>query len=359
MNRKILLAHFSKITMKRYRELMAGFSDLEAAWQAKLTELIKIGWEENYAHEFLLWKEKIDEDKTQKILEQEKIHCVFAEDEEYPPLLKEIYDPPFCLFVRGALTGLSYPLAVVGSRQFSLYGKQVTEEMVTELARKGITIVSGLALGIDGIAHQTALDANGKTIAVLGSGNDRQHIFPSGHRHLADKIVAGGGAVITEYPPGMMPTQYTFPRRNRIIAGISLGTLIVEAGEESGALITGQCALDNGREVFAVPQNITSPTAVGVNNLLKVGAHPVTSAEDILNALNLRDVAEYVTNSVILPDSPIEAKLLEHLSREPLHVDQLIKRSALDSPTVNSTLTMMEMKGKVRNVGGMQYVLAR
>lgn len=359
MKKEHLLAHFPKITLKRYRELIAAFSDLDKAWTASLSELLKIGWDENYVHEFLLWKEMLNEEKTQKILVQEQIHCVLMEDPEYPPLLKELYDPPFCLFVRGTMTGLSFPLAVVGPRQFSLYGKQVTEEMVTALAPKGITIVSGLALGVDGIAHQAALDVGGKTIAVLGSGNDRQHIFPSGHRHLADKIVAGGGAVITEYPPGMMPTQYTFPRRNRIIAGISLGTLIIEAGEESGALITAQCALDNGREVFAVPQNITSVTAVGVNNLLKVGAHPVTSAEDILDALNLRDVAEYVINSAILPDSPIEAKLLEHLSREPLHVDQLIKRSALDSPTVNSTLTMMEMKGKVRNVGGMQYVLAR
>ena len=358
MNKSILLAHFPKISARKHRQLLSTFSSVEAAWQAGLPELMKLGWEENFAHEFLLWKSEVNEEKIGKILEQEKIHCVFADDAEYPPLLKEIYDPPFCLFVRGELKKISFPLAVVGPRAFSLYGKQVAEELVTELARRGLAIVSGLAIGIDGIAHEAALASNGRTIAVLGGGNDRQHVVPAGHRYVADKIIAGGGAVITEYPPGVMPTKYTFPRRNRIIAGMTLGTLVIEAGEESGSLITAQCALDNGREVFAVPQNIHSPTAVGVNNLLKMGAKPVTSPADILDALNLRDVAEYVTNRAILPDSPIEAKLLEHLSREPLHVDQLTKRSSLDSPTVNSALTIMEMKGKVRNIGGMMYVLA-
>ena len=153
--------------------------------------------------------------------------------------------------------------------------------------------------------------------------------------------------------------NFTFPRRNRIIAGMSLGTLVIEAAESSGALITAQCALDYNREVFAVPQNITSPTALGTNTLIKNGAHPVTAAQDIFDALNLHDVKKFIANREIIPDSPTEAEILKHLSREPAHVDQLVKLSGLDSPAVNSTLVLMEMKGKVRNLGGMMYVLSK
>ena len=359
MNKLVLLAHFPKITVRRYRNLMAAFSNIDEAWQGSAGDFKKTGWEDNLAREFLLWRDKLDIEKTQKILDQEQIHCVTMDDPEYPPLLKEIYDPPFCLFVRGDLNNLTFPLAVVGPRKYSQYGEQVTHEIVAPLARHGITIVSGLALGIDGIAHEATLQAGGRTVAVLGCGNDKYHIQPAAHRLLANQIIESGGAVITEYPPGTLPNTFTFPRRNRIIAGISLGALVVEASEESGSLITAQCALDNGREVFSVPQNITSETAAGSNNLLKMGARLVTSHQDILDALNLHDIKQYVTSRDIVPDSPSEATLISYLSREPVHIDQLIKQSTLDSPTVNSTLTLMEMKGRVRKVGGMMYVLAR
>lgn len=359
INKTVLLAHFPKITVKRYRQLTAVFVDLEAVWSAGASELKKTGWEEDLIHEFISWRDKLDIEKTQKILAQEKIHCVLPADPEYPPLLKEIYDPPICLFVRGALGHINFPLAVVGPRKYSQYGKQVTEELVGQLAGQGLTIVSGLALGIDGLAHHAALAAAGHTVAVLGSGNDWQHIYPAAHRQLAERISASGGAVITEYPPGGLPSAFTFPRRNRIIAGLTLGALIIEAGEDSGALITAQCALDNGREVFTVPQNITSETAVGSNNLLKLGARPVTAIQDILDALNLHNVQQYVANRDIIPDSPTEAALLPLLSRAPVHIDAIIKQAALAGPTITSTLTLMEMKGKVRNLGGMMYVLAR
>jgi DNA processing protein len=359
MRAEILLAHFPKLTYKRYSQLKSRFSDMEAAWQANRKKLASTGWDENFVHEFVTWRDELDVEKTKKILEQEEIRPVLFDDIEYPELLKEIYDPPACLFVRGDLKNLNFPLAVVGPRKFSPYGKQITEELVGKMAKSGITIVSGLALGIDGIAHLACLEAGGKTIAVLGCGNDARHVQPSGHRYIAEKIIASGGAVITEYPPGMLPSKYTFPRRNRIIAGMTLGTLVTEASEGSGSLITAQCAIDNDREVFTVPQNITSPTAIGSNNLLKMGAKPVTEVEDLLEALNLHDVQQYVTNKAIVADSPDEAKVLEHLTREAIHVDSLILATKLDSPTMNSTLTLMEMKGKVKNLGGMMYVLAR
>ncbi|MBI5222126.1 MAG: DNA-protecting protein DprA [Candidatus Magasanikbacteria bacterium] len=359
MRREILLSYFPKITPKRYHDLVAVFDNLDRAWQCGFDDYKKIGWEDELISEFLKWRGTVDEEKIEKILKQEKIYCLTEDDVNYPPLLKEIYDPPFCLFVRGELKPSEFMLAVVGPRKFSSYGKQIAEELTRDLAGQGITIVSGLALGIDSIAHQAALDASGITIAVLGTGINRAHIYPAAHKQLAEKIIENNGAVISEYPPGTLPTKFTFPRRNRIIAGMSLGTLVIEATDDSGALITAQCALDYNREVFAVPQNITSLTASGVNALIKNGAHPVTSAQDIFDALNLRDVKQFVANREIIPDSPAEAEIIKHLAREPIHVDQLVKLSGLDSPAVNSTLVLMEMKGKVRNLGGMMYVLSK
>lgn len=359
MKKEILLSYFPKITSKRYQTLIAVFDNLENAWAASQNDLQKIGWEEKLSSEFINWKNKIDEEKIAKILEHEKINCLTKDDNDYPKLLKEIYDPPFCLFVRGKLKNDGHNLAVVGTRKFTTYGKQITEELVAPLAQQGIIIISGLAFGIDSIAHEETLKNNGVTIAVLGSGVNKNHVFPSAHRRLAEKIIGQGGAVISEYPPGTLPTKYTFPRRNRIVAGMSLGTLIIEAPEESGALITTQCALDNNREVFAVPQNINSPTSAGPNNLLKNGAHLVTSAKDILEILNLEEIKKIVDNKKITSDSPIEEKILTTLSREPIHVDQIIKNTQLDSPTINATLTLMEMKGQVRNLGGMQYILGK
>lgn len=359
MRREILLSYFPKMTCKRYHDLITKFDNLDNAWQATSDDLKKIGWEEKLVNEFFDWKNNLREDKIAKILEHENIICLTKDDDNYPEKLKELYDPPFCLFARGELKKDDFALAVVGTRKYTTYGKQVTEEIVSELVQNGLTIISGLALGIDGIAHEATLQANGRTIAVLGTGINEQHIYPGSHRDLAKRIISSGGAVISEYPPGTLPTRFTFPRRNRIIAGMTLGTLVIEAPEESGSLITAQCALDNGREVFAIPQNITMENSLGTNTLIKNGAHLITSAKDILEILQLQDIKDIVENRAIIPDSPIEAKLLEHLSREPIHVDQLTKNSALDSSTVNATLTLMEMKGKVRNLGGMQYVLGK
>ncbi len=359
MKKEVLLAHWPKITNKRYQQLLGFFSSLDNAWKAKATDLEKMGWKNELVTNFLDWKNNIDEEKIEKILEQEKITCILKDDDNYPKLLKEIYDAPPCLFTRGCLNNDGFTLAVVGPRKFSPYGKQITEEIVRDLASQGIVIVSGLALGIDSIAHNTTLQAGGKTVAVLGSGINDRHIYPAGHRNLANNIIKDGGAVISEYPPGALPSKFTFPRRNRIVAGMSLGTLVIEAAEGSGALITAQSALDNNREVFAIPQNITSPNSTGVNQLIKNGAHPVTSAQDIIDVLDLEDIKNFISNREIVPDSPAEAKLLEFLSREPIHVDQLVKNCQLDSPSVNATLILMEMKGKVKNLGGMNYVLSR
>lgn len=357
--KEIILSYFAKATPKRYNELISAFGTLNSVWENELSELKKsLPWEENLIHEFLLWRDETDEKKIEHELDSNGIHCVTIKDPAYPKILKEIYDPPFCLFVRGTLPTNDTCIGVVGTRKCTTYGKQVTQELTAALANQGITIVSGLALGIDGYAHEATLLTGGKTIAVLGGGIDDGHIAPRPHLHLAKEIINHGGAVISEYPPGFLPTAYSFPRRNRIIAGLSLGTLVTEAPEESGALITAQCSLDTNRDVFAVPQNITSLVSVGTNNLIKQGAKLVSSADDILEALNLQSIGIYDTRKTITPDSTAEATLIPLLSREPVHIDMLMKQAGIDRSVVSSTMTIMEMKGKVRNVGGMMYVLA-
>lgn len=360
MNYHAALAHFPKITYQRYHKLAAFFSNLKNLWESELPELVEAGLEEQIAQEFLDWRDKNPVEKIAERLEREGIQTVSIGELGYPKLLKEITDPPHTLFMRGSMPTDDLPaLAVVGTRKFTNYGKQACEEIVRPLAEQGMVIVSGMALGIDGIAHEAALGGGGKTIAVLGTGVNRKNIYPAAHYGLSEKILKNNGALITEYPPGFEPTNYSFPARNRIIAGLSLGTLIVEAAEESGALITARCALDYNREVFAIPHPINLPTGVGPNNLIKMGAKAVTSPSDITEALSLKNLRMIVDNRKTLPSTPTEAKILATLSREPKHVDSIIKQTGLDSPAVNSTLTLMEMKGKVRNLGGMMYVAVR
>lgn len=284
------------------------------------------------------------------------IRTVAREDNDYPPLLSALHDPPEFLFVRGRLPAPNDAcLAIVGSRKNTEYGQRVTNLIVPDLVRAGLTIVSGLAFGIDSIAHRATLAAGGRTIAILGSGVDRESVTPVSHTGLADQIVSSGGAVISEYPQGTPGSKFTYPARNRIIAGLSVGTLVVEAAERSGALITARSALNENREVFAVPQNITSPTAYGVNRLIQMGAHPVTSAEDVLQALGMEKPAP---KHLSLPEAatPEEKKILGLLSAEPLHIDSIIQSLNLPSGAVMSVLTLLELNGMVQNLGGMRFV---
>lgn len=352
-----LLAYFPKLTHKRYQDLIRVFSSLEDVWQARPGALKQMGWDDELTAEFISWRDGLNQTKIERDLARESIEIIIQTDERYPASLKQLYDPPIALFVRGNLSKEDLCLAIVGTRKCTPYGKQVVEELVPALVANGLTIVSGLAFGIDGIAHAATLGAGGKTIAVLGSGVDRAHVFPTSHSDLANRIIGSGGAVISEYPPGAMSNTFTFPRRNRIVAGMSLGTLIIEAPEKSGALITAQCALDNSREVFAVPQNITHANSFGPNMLIKNGAHPVTTVEDILSVLNIEKTQSQTATRAALPDSAEESMLLSLLTREPLHIDLITKQSKMPGYMVSSALTLMEMKGRVRNVGGMMYVI--
>jgi DNA processing protein len=299
----------------------------------------------------------VDLDKVLARIMAQGIEIMTWDDELYPPRLKEIDQPPPVLYVRGALTTEDFwAVAVVGTRRVSAYGRQVAEELASFLASNGVTVVSGLARGVDAIAHQSALKAGGRTIAVLGCGLDR--IYPPEHTQLAEKMMASG-ALISDYAPGTPPEASNFPPRNRIISGLSMATVVVEAGETSGALITAQFAIDQGREVFAVPGNILAPQSKGTNRLIAQGARPLLSVRDLLDVLNLTRVTEQRLVRKVLPADETESKLMSVLTHEPLHMDEIRNQTGLPIERVSATLVMMELKGLVRQVGGMNYIAVR
>jgi DNA processing protein len=262
------------------------------------------------------------------------------------------------LYVQGELQESDQlAIAVVGTRRLTAYGRQVTQDLVSGLVRHNITIVSGLARGIDAVAHKTAVEMGGRTIAVLGSGLDA--IYPAEHRQLAQHIANGHGALLSEYGLGVQPEAKNFPPRNRIISGLSVGVLIVEAAERSGALITASFAAEQNRDLFAVPGNINSPASKGPNQLIQQGARLVMRVEDILEELNVHLVAEQTAVQMALPESAEEIALYAHLSSQPVHIDDLSRVSGLPTGMVSSTLTIMELKGMVQQVGGMNYILCR
>ncbi len=342
----------------KIQALLDYFGNLKDAWQANPTQLKQIGIDSRTIKSFLDIRERLNLDVELGRLEANGVWLMAWDSPNYPRYLREVPNPPPLLYGRGELLEADqWAVAVVGTRRLTSYGKQVARELVRGLVRNNVTIVSGLAKGIDSIAHQVAVDMGGRTIAVLGSGLD--HIYPAQNRPLADKIIAGQGAVISEYALGVKPDAKNFPPRNRIISGLSLGVVIVEAGNRSGALITANFALEQNREVFAVPGNINSPASKGTNRLVQQGAKSVLDVEDILEELNLTMVLERVAVQKAVPDTAEEALLLEHLSQQPVHVDELSRDCGLPSSMVSSTLTLMELKGMVQQVGGMNYVLMR
>jgi len=353
----VALSRIERIGPQKFKRLYQYFPNLQTAWQASFSEFLKAGLLPKDATEIVEKRKLINPDEEWEKLEKLSMKVITVKEKEYPKLLKEIYSPPALLYIKGNLpANLDFTLAVVGTRKITTYGQQITPEIVKDLASAGLVIVSGLALGVDALAHQSCLEAGGKTIAVLGSGLDL--IYPITNRQLAEKIMEDG-AIISEYPLGTQPLKQHFPARNRIISGLSLGALVIEGDKDSGSLITARYALEQNREVFAVPGSVYNQASVGPNNLIKMGAKPVTSAGDILEALNLELAQEFMENKIIIPDTKEEEILLQFLSREPIHIDELIKKSKLNTSIVNSALIMMEMKGKVRNLGGMNYVLSR
>jgi len=350
---------FSKIENigpQKFKRLYNYFPDLQTAWQASISEFKKAGLFQKEIEVIVEKRNAINPNQEWEELKKFNIQVTTIKDKEYPSLLKEIYSPPALIYIKGNLPeNPDLSLAVVGTRKTTAYGRQITPAIVKDLAKAGVIIVSGLALGIDALAHQSCLEANGQTIAVLGCGLDQ--IYPLTNRGLANSIIEKNGAIISEYTLGTEPLKQHFPVRNRLISGLSRGVLVIEGDKDSGSLITAKCALEQNREVLAVPGNIYNITSAGPNNLIKMGAKAVTNAADVLETMDLELAQQFIKNEKIIAETKEEEILLKLLSSEPIHIDELIQKSKLNTSVINSTLTMMEMKGKVKNIGGMHYII--
>jgi len=390
--RFILLNLIPDVGSLRMRRLLDAFGDLERVWAASVRDLQQVEGigprlAEHIAagrHDTALLERELAR------AERARVRLVTLDDAEYPAALRTISDPPLVLYVRGTLTPADeVAVGIVGARRASLYGLQTAERLGYELALRGVTVVSGLARGIDGASHRGALKAPGRTIAVLGSG--LSCLYPSEHEALAEQV-AGQGALVSEYPMEMQPLPHNFPRRNRLISGLSLGVVIVEAGPRSGALITADCALEQGREVFAVPGPITTVTSQGTHQLLKQGARLVTSVEDIVEELRLtptpmrpsalalrleprppsmslgtgrpgalaQDSAPRGSTTEPLAVTSLperERRVLTCLSdEEPKDIDAVAGHSGLESAEASSLLLQLELKQLVRQLPGKQFL---
>ncbi|MGB0385367.1 MAG: DNA-processing protein DprA [Ardenticatenaceae bacterium] len=341
----------------RFRALLDFFEDdIQAAWEANASQLAGAGLDSRTVKSIIKHRPKINLDHEMALIEQHDVTVLTWHDPNYPNLLREIPAPPPVLYVRGELTSDDeWGVAIVGTRKMSAYGRRVTETLATGLAEAGLTIISGLALGVDGMAHHCALQAGGRTIAVLANGLDRP--YPAKNRKMAEAIVAQQkGALISDYPIGTPPEAKNFPPRNRIISGLSLGVVIVEAAERSGALITARYAADQNRELMAVPGSIFSRTSKGTNKLIVDGATPAISVEAVLQALDIQMVEPQKVVRQIIATTPIEERVLKELNNEPLQIDKIGQRCGLTSAELSSTLALLELKGLVRQVGGMSYI---
>ena len=360
-NQKIYWHAFNSIDgfgPQAFKKLLASFAELEEAWKSTDTDKLgQLGLSKKQIDNFFQFRQKHSPENLFEELTKENIEILTIKDEAYPTQLKEIASAPPVLYIRGDRDILSNKsIAIVGSRKFTEYGRRVTENLTRDLVRAGLTIVSGLALGIDGIAHRAALDAGGLTAAVLGTGIDDATIYPREHFNLAKSIIENGGALITEQPPKTPSLKQNFPARNRIMAGLALGTLVIEAAENSGSLITAGFALEQNREVFAVPGDIFSPQSTGTNRLIKNGAKLVTSAADILEELNISRTQPALALKIFEPKTDEEKIIWKNLSNEPLHIDKISKMTRLDTAAVASVLSALEIEGAVKNIGGQNFI---
>ena len=348
---------FTPIGPKRFGLLRKYFGKVEKAWIAKKETLLKIGLKEKLVLDFIKLREEFDPSSYFLRLENLGIRVITFEDKEYPENLKNIDDAPFLLYILGKILPKdSLAIGVVGTRKITSYGREVTESLVSDLVSSGLTIVSGLAFGVDSVAHNTALSLGGRTIGVWAGGLDSA--LPGYRKYLVEKIVKSGqGAVLSEFPLSFHPRPETFPQRNRIISGLSLGVLVTEAAEDSGSLITARHAADQGREVFAVPGPITSTLTAGTAKLLKSGAKLVYNVKDILEELDIAHSAKCIAAREILPDNKEEETILKILENESRHIDEIVRLTGLGTGKIASILTLMEIKGKIKNLGGMVYTL--
>ncbi len=348
--------HIRGVGSARVQKMLKAFGSLRSAWEAPRLRFLEAGLDERTADAIVSGRPALDPPMLLNRCAKLGLRVLVWEDPDYPPRLKELPLPPPVLYERGAVTeadGLA--VAVVGTRKATAYGREAARTFASTLAANGITVVSGLARGIDAEAHAAVLEHGGRTLAVLGCGADV--VYPPEHERLSRRI-SESGAILSDYPPGTPPDAANFPPRNRIIAGLAIATLVVEAGEESGALLTACYAAEYGRDVFAVPGSIFNAASKGCHRLIGDGAQPAVSPDEFLCALDVQRVAPALQMRMSVPESPVEEKILGALGSEPVHIDLLRAKVELPVETVSGALAMMELKGMVRTVGGMLYVAA-
>jgi DNA processing protein len=349
--------HIRGVGSARFQRLLKAFGNMRSAWEAPRSGLTAAGLDERTTDAVVSGRAQIEPESIMDRCARRGIRVMIWDDADYPVRLKELPAPPPVLYLKGTLSDAdNLSVAIVGTRKTTAYGREVARLFASALASSGLTVVSGMARGIDGEAHTAALDRRGRTIAVFGCGVDV--VYPPEHARLARRIEESG-ALLSDYPPGTPPDAVNFPPRNRIIAGLSMATLVVEAGEESGALLTASYAAEYGREVFAVPGSVLGESSRGCNRLIASGAQVAVSPEELITALDLNRAAPSIQMRMAIPDNPVEAKILTVLSAEPTHIDLLKIKVGLPVEEVSGALAMMELKGMVRPVGGMQYIALR
>lgn len=361
---KIYLNAFNTLTGiggQKLRIIHQHFPSFQIAWQSEKEDFIEAGFPEKLAEKVCIQKKRVNPQQEWEKLEKNQIKIIAITEDNFPPLLKEIDSPPFLLYVRGNLDALMTPaISIIGSRKYSVYGKQACIKLSFEIAKTGITVVSGLALGIDAIAQLATLKARGTTISVLGGSVDDDSISPRNNMNLAKQILENGGTIISEYPVPTIPNRGTFPARNRIMAGLSKSTLVVEATLDSGTLITANLAKKFGRKVFAVPGSIFSKESIGTHHLIKSGdAQIVDNVKDVLEIYNLRENEVVKNIAEILPKN-MEEKLVFDLVKkytEGVNINKIIKETELKAMTVSSVLIEMELNGIVKNIGNQVYIV--
>ncbi|OQA27910.1 MAG: hypothetical protein BWY58_00677 [Chloroflexi bacterium ADurb.Bin344] len=348
--------HIKGFGSVRFQLLLNYFSSLEAAWNATPIELAAAGVHERQIKAILDFREKNSPEDLLNKIQRSGISVVTRMDDNYPALLKLIATPPPVLYFKGTLPGQDKNcIAIVGTRRMTAYGSEMAREISAFLASRGVVIVSGLARGIDSVAHQAALNCGGETVAVLGSGVDV--IYPPEHRLLA-KNITESGALISDYPPGTAPERTNFPPRNRIISGMCSACIIIEAGEKSGSLITARFAAEQGREVFVLPGNLNAPQSIGTNRLIRDGARPLLQKEELLEFIeSYESVNPVALNKKIQIsfEDPLEQKILDLIDVEALHVDEISRRLGLTAGKASSILTMLELKGFVQETAPQTY----
>lgn len=350
-----------KISPRKRYELLEHFKDPANIWYSSEEELKKLTFISSDIIDRLTEKQsRKDMGILLEKLAASGIETVTMHDRTYPVLLKHIYDPPVVIYVKGKLLENENCIAVVGSRRASVYGLDMGKKLSFDLSKNGLTVTSGMARGIDSSAHNGALEAGGRTIAVLGCGLDI--VYPYENKELMNRICSRG-AVISEFLPGIPPVPFNFPARNRIISGISYGVAVIEANEKSGSLITANYALEQGRDVFAVPGNINNRNSTGTNRLIKDGAKLVTDVRDILEEIKIFDSTATISYMTLLKKTLMnfsreEKTVVDKLANGPVHMDTIARECAMNIQMVGSILVMLELNGFVRQLPGKFYMLA-